>query len=51
MEAFIKESDFNWLCLALKDDCSERPHLELIHVAMAMLMQQTAIVCTQYLAS
>lgn len=33
MDKFIKESDFNWLCLALKDGCSERPHLEYIHVA------------------
>lgn len=33
MDKFIKESDFNWLCLALKDGCSERPHLEFIHVA------------------
>lgn len=33
MEAFIKESDFNWLCLALKGECSERPRLEYIHVA------------------
>ena len=33
MEAFIKEDDFNWLCLALKEGCSERPHLEYIHVA------------------
>lgn len=33
MNKFIKESDFNWLCLALKEGCSERPHLEYIHVA------------------
>lgn len=33
MSKFIKESDFNWLCLALKEGCSERPHLEYIHVA------------------
>ena len=33
MDKFIKESDFNWLDLALKDSCSERPHLEYIHVA------------------
>lgn len=33
MDKFIKESDFNWLCLALKESCSERPHLEYIHVA------------------
>lgn len=33
MEAFINESDFNWLCLALKDDFSERPYLEYIHIA------------------
>ncbi|MGP5547850.1 hypothetical protein [Psychrobacter alimentarius] len=33
MDEFIKESDFNWLCLALKDGCSERPHLEYVHVA------------------
>lgn len=33
MDKFIKENDFNWLCLALKDECNERPHLEYIHVA------------------
>ncbi|WP_201539130.1 hypothetical protein [Psychrobacter sp. 1044] len=33
MDKFIKESDFNWLDLALKDGCSEGPHLEYIHVA------------------
>ena len=33
MDKFIKVSDFNWLDLALKDGCSERPHLEYIHVA------------------
>ncbi len=33
MDKFIKENDFNWLCLALKDDCGDRPHLEYIHVA------------------
>jgi len=33
MDKFIKENDFDWLCLALKDDCGERPHLKYIHVA------------------
>ena len=33
MNRFIKESDFNWLCLALKDECVEHQHLELLHVA------------------
>lgn len=33
MNKFIKESDFNWLCLALKDECVEHQHLELLHVA------------------
>lgn len=33
MDKFIKVSDFNWLDLALKESCSERPHLEYIHVA------------------
>ena len=32
MDKFIKESDFNWLCLALKDECIENQYLELIHV-------------------
>ena len=33
MDKFIKLNDFNWLCLALKEECSERPYLEYIHVA------------------
>ncbi|MCG3808902.1 hypothetical protein I3252_05315 [Psychrobacter sp. Ps4] len=33
MDKFIKEGDFNWLCLALKDDCIANEHFELIHVA------------------
>lgn len=33
MDKFIKVSDFNWLCLALKEECSERPYLKYIHVA------------------
>ena len=33
MDKFIKEGDFNWLCLALKDECIANKYFELIHVA------------------